>query len=728
MSLDRLQKLEARFVEQISAAGTSAATESAATTAALTPQDAREILESMIGARQLDLAAHELRAQGHGHYTICSTGHEINALVGRLTTPQDPAIVHYRSAAFQLERARQVPGTTPLDDILLTLVASLNDPTSGGRHKVFGGKNLGIIPSTSTIASHLPRAVGIAFAIERRLHLDRSRSRVGAPIAICSFGDASLNHSTAIGAINTAAWGAHQNLPVPVLFVCEDNGLGISTRTPEGWVEARLRAQPAVRYFSAESWDLAVAYDAVQAAVNYVRSTRRPAALHLRCGRLLGHAGSDVDTTYRSNDEIDTAIARDPLVTTAQTLIRTGIATVADVLALHTRLRAEVLAGSARAVATPRLTSRAQVMEALTTPFTRESFAQHAAALSASLPAGPANAPGLTLAQGINQALTETLEGEPNALIFGEDVAKKGGVYGLTKGLFTKFGPSRVFNTLLDEQSILGLALGAATQDFLPIPEIQYLAYLHNAEDQLRGEAATMQFFSQRAFDNPMIVRLAGLAYQKGFGGHFHNDNSLSVLRDIPGLVVMVPARGDDAIELFRAARLLAVHERRVVVIVEPIALYHSKDLHDGDNCWLGTPGRSVAEWLQPRVYQPEATDLLIVTYGNGVWLSLRAAAQLEREQKIKVRVLDLRWIVPLPIEAVLQHVRAVPRVLVVDECRVSGNVSEALAAAILDAGIACRFRRINAADSLIPLGDAANLVLVSEAEIVAAGKAVALA
>ena len=723
MSLDRLKKLEARFVGQIAAALPSHTAEIDATSS-LTPQDAREVLESMIGARQLDLAAHELRAQGQGHYTICSTGHEMNALVGRLTTPQDPAIVHYRSAAFQLERARQVPGTTPLDDILLTLVASLDDPTSGGRHKVFGGKNLGIIPSTSTIASHLPRAVGIAFAIERRLHLDRSRSRAAAPIAVCSFGDASLNHSTAIGAINTAAWGAHQNLPVPVLFVCEDNGLGISTRTPDGWVESRLRAQPAVRYFAADSWDLGAAFDTVQAAVNYVRSTRRPAALHLRCVRLLGHAGSDVDTTYRSNDEIDDAIARDPLVTTAQTLIGAGFATAADVLALHARLHAEVLAGSQRACATPRLTTRAQVMDALTTPFTRESFAARGAALSASLPAVAANAPGLTLAQGINQALTETLDGEPGALIFGEDVAKKGGVYGITKGLFAKFGPSRVFNTLLDEQSILGLALGAATQGFLPIPEIQYLAYLHNAEDQLRGEAATMQFFSQRAYDNPMIVRIAGLAYQKGFGGHFHNDNSLSVLRDIPGIVVMIPARGDDALELYRAARLLAVHERRVVVIVEPIALYHSKDLQDGDGRWLGAPGRSVAGWLQPRVYQPEATDLLIITYGNGVWLSLRAAAQLEREQKIKVRVLDLRWIAPLPIDAVLQHAREVPRVLVVDECRVSGNVSEALAAAVLDAGLACRFRRVNAADSLIPLGDAANLVLVAEAEIVAAGAA----
>ena len=114
------------------------------------------------------------------------------------------------------------------------------------------------------------------------------------------------------------------------------------------------------------------------------------------------------------------------------------------------------------------------------------------------------------------------------------------------------------------------------------MPEIQYLAYLHNAEDQLRGEAATLQFFSQGAYRNPMVVRVAGLAYQEGFGGHFHNDNSVAVLRDIPGLVVAVarPARR-------RRARCCApAWPRRrvdgsVCVFLEPIALYHTRDLYE---------------------------------------------------------------------------------------------------------------------------------------------------
>ena len=100
--------------------------------------------------------------------------------------------------------------------------------------------------------------------------------------------------------------------------------------------------------------------------------------------------------------------------------------------------------------------------------------------------------------------------------------------------------------------AILGIGLGMGLCGMLPVPEIQYLAYLHNAEDQLRGEAASLRFFSGGAYTNPMVVRVAGLGYQKGFGGHFHNDNGLAALRDIPGLIVACPARPDDAAALLR--------------------------------------------------------------------------------------------------------------------------------------------------------------------------------
>ena len=144
----------------------------------------------------------------------------------------------------------------------------------------------------------------------------------------------------------------------------------------------------------------------------------------------------------------------------------------------------------------------------------------------------------------LNKTLAESLLTYETAFVFGEDVARKGGVYGVTLDLLKSFGAKRVQDTLLDEQTILGMAIGAAHNGFLPIPEIQFLAYLHNAEDQIRGEAATLSFFSKGQFTNPMVIRIAGLGYQRGFGGHFHNDNSVTVLRDIPGLILACPSNG----------------------------------------------------------------------------------------------------------------------------------------------------------------------------------------
>ncbi len=668
----------------------------------------------MLLARHLDRAAHELRANGRGHYTICSSGHEANVVLGRLTTPFDPSLLHYRSAALQIERARQVPEIDPVSDIVLSLVAAREEPASGGRHKVFGNARLGIIPKTSTIASHLPRAVGLAFALERKVRLGLSSTSDS--VVVASFGDASINHSTALGAFNAAGWVAHQSLPCPIVFVCEDNGLGISVRTPPGWVRTRLEALPNIRYFEADGCDVAASYRASEAAIAYARTTRRPAVLHLTCVRLLGHAGSDVDTSYRSPPELEEAFDRDPLRRFGLSLLAARYASSEQLLALDDRLRQRVDAAQERAKQSELLTSRGAVMSALARsldPRANRSSEKRAPASER-----------LTLAQGINRALSEIMGEHPQALLFGEDVAKKGGVYGVTKGLLDRFGPTRVFNTLLDEQTILGLALGASTLGLLPIAEIQYLAYLHNAEDQLRGEAATFRYFSNGAYENPFIVRIAGLAYQKGFGGHFHNDNSLAVLRDVPTLIVAVPARADDALSLFRAASELALRAGRFVVIVEPIALYHQRDLvSEGDGAYLATDDGSTAELGRARMYRSSGRDLTIITYGNGVAFSLRAARKLASQYGIFAHVLDLRWICPLPTADILAEARATGRVLVVDECRHSGNVSEAIAAVLLDAGYRLPFRRVTSADSFIPLGEAANYVLLNESEIVEAAR-----
>jgi 2-oxoisovalerate dehydrogenase E1 component len=330
----------------------------------------------------------------------------------------------------------------------------------------------------------------------------------------------------------------------------------------------------------------------------------------------------------------------------------------------------------------------------------------------------------LTLAESINATLAEALEARPEVLVFGEDVGRKGGVYGLTRGLQRRFGVTRVFDSLLDEQSILGLALGCGVSGLLPVPEIQYLAYLHNAEDQLRGEAATLPFFSNGQYRNPMVLRIAGYGYQKGFGGHFHNDDAVAVLRDIPGLVLASPSLPDDAAAVLRTCLAAASTDGTTCVFLEPIALYHTRDLFgDGDGAWTRPyPSAEAHAPIGSARVHGDGNDLTIVTFANGTYMSLRVASRLAGDG-IAARVVDLRWLVPLPVEDILREAEATGRVLVVDETRRSGGVSEGVVTALVDAGFDGAVTRVTSRDSFIPLGEAANRVLLQEPEIEAAAR-----
>jgi 2-oxoisovalerate dehydrogenase E1 component len=698
----------------------------------LTGARALELFEVQLGSRHLDLAARWLRQKrGKGFYTIGSSGHEGNAAVAAALRPTDPALLHYRSGAFFLERAAQVPGVDGLYDTLLGICAAIDEPIAGGRHKVWGNHALAVIPQTSTIASHLPRALGVAFAIERSKKLQTPILWPSDAIAITSFGDASANHSTATGAINAACHSAHAHIPVPVLFVCEDNGIGISVATPTGWIRAAYGSRPGLKYFEADGGDLAEAYDIAREAASWVRSNRRPAFLHLRVVRLMGHAGSDAEATYRTPDQISAEVARDPLLRTAKMLVSAGVVTPSEVLALYEAKRDEVVRLAEKAAARPQLTTAREVMAPLS-PRSADRVAIEARRvptpeLRARFHEGklPEDEGQLTLSTAINRTLVDLFATYPELLCFGEDVGKKGGVYGVTKGLFRRVGPARVFDTLLDEQTILGLALGTAVSGLLPIPEIQYLAYLHNAEDQLRGEAASLRFFSNGQYANPMVVRVAGYGYQKGFGGHFHNDDAIAVLRDIPGIVIASPSRPDDAAAMLRTCVAAAKVDGNVCVYLEPIALYHTRDLHEaGDAKWLASypPLDAHVPIGKGRTYG-DGADLTLVTSGNGLFMSLRVMERLKKHG-VHARVLDLRWLLPLPAEDLLREARATKRVLVVDETRKSAGISEGVLAALVDAGFEGKLKRVTSEDSFIPLGDAALTVLLSEETIEAAALA----
>jgi 2-oxoisovalerate dehydrogenase E1 component len=689
-----------------------------------------DLLGAQLASRHLDLAARWLRARRAGYYTIGSSGHEGNAAVAAALRLTDPALLHYRSGAFYLVRAAQAhPPRDGVSDVLLGLMAAAAEPIAGGRHKVFGHPELHVIPQTSTIASHLPRAVGLAFAVGRAARLDLATPWPEDCLVVCSFGDASVHHSTAAGALSMASYCAYQRLPLPILLVCEDNGLGISVRTAPGWIQAMNSARPEIRYFSADGADLADSYDTAAAAADWAREHRRPAFLHLSTVRLGGHAGSDVESAYRSAAEIAADTTRDPLLGTARLLVEAGALTPAEIIDRYEAVRARILAVADALAGTAQLSTAEQVMAPIAprrpaiVAADIAARSRHLARRPDSQPSEPADTEPLTLAQAINRTLGDELAQRADMIVFGEDVGRKGGVYGVTRGLQRAFGASRVFDSPLDEQSILGVALGAGLAGLLPVPEIQYLAYLHNAADQIRGEAATLSFFSRAQYRNPMVVRVAGLSYQEGFGGHFHNDNGLAALRDIPGLVVACPARPDDAAAMLRSCLAAAEVDGSVSVFLEPIALYHERDLYEpGDGGWLASYepperwGPTHVPLGRGRLYG-DGTDLTIISFGNGVRMSLRAARTLAADG-ISSRILDLRWLAPLPYEDVLRAAAATGTVLVADETRRTGGVSETVITTLVDAGFTGRIARVASQDSFVPLGNAAGTVLLSEAGI----------
>ncbi|MEM7753087.1 MAG: thiamine pyrophosphate-dependent enzyme [Pseudomonadota bacterium] len=692
---------------------------------ALSNTDAVALFRAQTLCRALDLESRAMQKAGQGFYTIGSSGHEGMAAVAHALRPTDPAFLHYRDGAFQIARAHQVPGQSPAWDMLLSFACSTDDPISGGRHKVLGSKALSIPPQTSTIASHLPKAVGAAYSIGlAKRHPPEHVQYPDDALVMCSFGDASANHSTAQGAFNTAAWTSYQKIPLPLLFICEDNGIGISVKTPDGWIAANFAQRPGLKYFHADGLDLYATHKIATEAAAYVRDRRKPAFLHLRTVRLYGHAGADVPTTYLPRAEVEQDEANDPLLHSVRLLHQAGALTPDDALQIYDETRARVAHIAAEAVQRPRLQTADQVMASVVPP-TRAcaptngpSEDDRATAFSAEASAQRDPQP---MSRLINWALTDLMLTHPEIALMGEDVGRKGGVYGVTQKLIQRFGPDRVIDTLLDEQSILGLAIGMAQNGFVPIPEIQFLAYLHNAEDQLRGEAATLPFFSQGQFTNPMVVRIAGLGYQKGFGGHFHNDNSVAVLRDIPGLILACPSNGADAAQMLRECVRLAWEEQRVVVFLEPIALYPMRDLTPGDGAWMHrypAPDERIA--LGDVAVHGDGTDLAIVSFANGYYLSRQAKPTLTAEG-INTRIIDLRWLNPLPKVALLDATRDAKRILIVDETRQTGGVSEALMTFFAEAGRPAT--RLAAEDSFIATGPAYGATMPSVETILAAAR-----
>ena len=682
-----------------------------------------DLFESQLLSRQLDFIARDLKESNQSFYTIGSSGHEGNAVLGHYFSLQDTAFLHYRSGAFMVQRSKKDPQNNFIRDCLLSLMASEKDPISAGRHKVWGSVALNIPPQTSTIASHLPKALGYAYStiLDRGRHLDEVKT----PVVICSFGDASFNHSTSQGAFNGAQYLAYCNVPLPLIFVCEDNGIGISVPTPGNWIEDNVKGRTHLHYVVADGLNMADVYRACAEAEHFARAKQQPVFMHLKTVRLMGHAGSDIESVYRRREDILLTEADDPLLHSARLLIEAGYLTTQEILHRYQGIHDEVGLEAKALVGQKSLNSVVAIKQSLyqTEQNTKPPSLPSQNVRENCFAGAYKNITSKrTLAQQINSALTDLMLQYDSIVVYGEDVGVKGGVYHVTADLQKRFGQGRVIDSFLDETSLLGMAIGMGMQKRIPIPEIQFLAYTHNAIDQLRGEAATLSFFSNGQYQNPMVIRIASLAYQKGFGGHFHNENAIAFLREIPGIIVACPSNGSDAAKMLRRCVEQAHCYGRVVVFLEPIALYSAKDLHSpGDGLWLGDypdPDEKVA--LNEVGLFGEGEDLLIISYGNGYYLSRQAEQILKNEHGVACTVMDLRWLAPLAMDAILKVAANFEKVLIVDECRKTGSISEELYTRLIEESErSISIKRLTAEDCFITLGKSWQHLLPSREAIV---------
>ena len=692
--------------------------------------DLISLFESQVQSRHIDLKARAFKNEGKCFYTIGSSGHEGNAVFGKIFDIDDIAFLHYRSTPFFIERSKQLPGSTPLYDLALSFVASSDDPISGGRHKVIGSKELNIPPQTSTIASHLPKAVGAAFSIDRAKDLNINQKRFKKnSLAICSFGDASVNHATALSAINTASLVTYNGGHTPIVFICEDNGLGISVPTPTNWIENRFSNSVGLKYIQTNGLDLIDLHIKTVQAEQYARKYRHPVFLHMKTVRLMGHAGSDIETGYMSLEELNKIERQDPLLFSARILMDNKCLRSSDIINLYEECRKRVSKIFEYASSRPKLIDSDEIMSTIVSNVSntikpeipkqidrKKIFGKEYSRLDKKY----------HMAKLINYALHDILMQYPNTVIFGEDVGKKGGVYHVTADLQKNFGSRRVFDSPLDETSILGFSSGFGHNGFVPIPEIQFLAYFHNAEDQIRGEAATLSFFSKGQFTNPMVIRIPGLAYQKGFGGHFHNDNSLAIFRDIPGLIIAVPSNGEDAVKMLRSSVRVAHEKGRIVVFIEPIALYMTKDLiAKGDEKWtFKYPNVNEEIPLGDIKKYGDGEALTILSYGNGLYISLQAQQEIEKKIKKKIQIVDLRWLSEINVKNLLRTIGSSSRVLIVEECRKSGSYGEGLLADLqLASQNSLKIKLHAAKDSFIPIGEGATSTLPNKDSIIKAAQ-----
>jgi 2-oxoisovalerate dehydrogenase E1 component len=651
-----------------------------------------EAYKLMLLSRRLDEKELVLLKQGKAFFHIGGSGHEAIqvACAMNLKPGYDWAYPYYRGLAFAIAL-----GFTP-EEIMLGQLHRAEDIMTGGRQMPghYGKPSLNVPTQSSPTGTQFLQAVGTALGCVRD-----GKDQV----VYVSSGEGATSEGEFSESLN---WSAREKLPV--IFCIEDNHYAISVpewqQTAGGSVYEIVKGYPNLERIKVNGTNFVESFEAAKAAVSRARRRDGPTVIVADVVRLLSHSSSDDDRKYRPKDEIDKDHARDPILVMEAELMAERILSKTELEEIQKEIKKRVDEAADWAESRPVPDISSVTANVYASPATYSSFEYEK---------NPPSGKPIVMVDAINHALHEEMERNAKMLVWGEDVEDgKGGVFTATRGLSTKYGRERVFNSQLAEASIVGAAFGASVRGFKPVVEIQFADYIFPATMQLRNEVAMLRYRSNNIWSCPMVVRIPVGGYVHG--GHYHSQNIESMFAHCHGLYIAYPSTAADAKGLLKTA----------IRMEDPIMFLEHKALYRQSYAMSPEPDDEYLIPFGKASIRREGKDATVITYGAPVYFALNAAKRLS-EKGIGVEVIDLRTIVPLDKDTILRSVRKTNRVLVVTEdTRTSGFAAELCsiiaeeAFEFLDAPI----RRITALDTPVPYSPVLEAaVLPSEAQVLKA-------
>lgn len=591
-----------------------------------------DVYRTMCVSRRLDDKMLILLKQGKGFFHIGCSGHEAIQLAAakNMVPGKDWSAPYYRDMSLALGL-----GMTSKD--LLSAHLSKVTDTSHGKQMPshFNSKELRILSVSSALGAQNLPALGLA----------QGSMRFGNDeITYVSMGDGGTSQGSFFEMLNWAT-----RIKAPLVVVIQDNKYAISVpireQTSNESISKTVSGFQNLQIYEVDGTDYFNSYAAMEAAVKRARSGEGPSLIHAHVVRLLPHSSSDDHRKYRSEEELEEDKLSDPILKLGERMIEAGLSTETELDLIRDEVRKQIDADTEWVL-----------QQDDPKPEDGVRFMYSEAELDLQYESTEPKGEPIVIVDAINHALDEEMARDERVIVFGEDVAGgKGGVFTATRGLTEKYGDDRCYNSPLSEASIIGTAVGLAVQGFKPVVEIQFGDYIWPAMQQLRNQLPSLRFRSHNQFSSPMVIRVPIGGYIHG--GLCHSQNIESIFGHIPGYKICLPSNAADAKGLLKTA----IRSDDPVLFLEHKALYRQ-----GFSRSPEPDADYLVEFGKAKVLR-DGNDLTIVTYGALVQKSLNAAKEYSKDG-FEIEVIDLRSIVPLDMETVLESVKKTNRVLVLHE------------------------------------------------------------